>query len=298
VPRVQNVEDGLAYFNSANAQGNNYLGIGSPIDPAKAISILINNPAPCPPSGSNTLFPLCPRALESLCYAFSCFFPSRLCVKFFISLCSQCLCGENLFALQYPHTSNGNRIMKHKKQPQLQKKILHMKDNHTWKAPKGYKIVMLDRGAVSFNVPEKWIVAKTEPFEMNDRQPPNDNARLTVSYWRFTADIDWTGLPLAPLLEKATADSKHELLERGEIKMPNRSDLELVWVQNRFQDPVEPREAYTRIAMARGFRVHVLITFDYWVDEAKRFLPVWEEAIRSLQLGRVIEDPTKGPVEH
>ncbi|MEO8606602.1 MAG: hypothetical protein ABI690_01870 [Chloroflexota bacterium] len=190
--------------------------------------------------------------------------------------------------------------MKFKKQPQYQKKTLRMKDNHTWKAPPGYKIVVLDRGAVSFNVPTSWVVAKTEPFEMNDAEPPDDDARLTISFWRFPSTIDWTGLPLAPLLEQSTTEveNKHKVLEQGPVMKSPRTDLELVWRQERFQDPVEPREAFTRIAVARGWGIHTLITFDYWVDDARRFKHVWDEAIRSLQLGRLIEDPTRGPLEH
>ena len=190
--------------------------------------------------------------------------------------------------------------MKFKKQPQYQKKTLRMKDNHTWRAPAGYKIVVLDRGAVSFNVPTSWVVAKTEPFEMNDAEPPNDDARLTISFWRFPSTIDWSGLPLAPLLEQSSAETQtqHKVLEQGPVVKSPRSDLELVWRQERFQDPVEPREAFTRIAVARGWGIHTLITFDFWVDDARRFKHVWDEVIRSLQLGRVIDDPTRGPLEH
>jgi len=155
--------------------------------------------------------------------------------------------------------------------------------------------VVLDRGAVSFNIPERWVVAKLEPaFELNDREPPNDNARLSVSFWRTPPGIDWSGLPLIPLLAQSLEGSELEILEREEIRKTARTDLEVVWTQHRFLDPVEKREAYSRIAMARGWDVHVLITFDLWVDDLQKFKHVWDEVLRSLQLGRYIEDPTKG----
>jgi len=71
-----------------------------------------------------------------------------------------------------------------------------------------------------------------------------------------------------------------------------------VWTEHRFLDPVEKREAHSRIATARGWDVQVLITFDFWVDDAANMRPVWNEVLRSLQLGRTIEDPTKGAVLH
>jgi hypothetical protein len=181
----------------------------------------------------------------------------------------------------------------------IKSKSLRLKDNHTWKAPKGYKIVVLDRGAVSFNIPEGWLLAKLEPHvELHDNPPPDDNARLSVSFWRTPPGIDWTGLPLAPLLTQAVEDSDLEILARGEVSPFTRTDLEMVWTERRFLDPEEKREAYSRIAMARGWDVHVLITFDFWVDDLKKFESMWEEVLRSLQLGRHIADPTKGVVLH
>ena len=66
-----------------------------------------------------------------------------------------------------------------------------------------------------------------------------------------------------------------------------------------FIDPVEkPREAFTRVTLARGFDIHAIISFDYWVNQAAQFRPVWSEMVRSLQIGRVIADPTKGEMLH
>jgi hypothetical protein len=186
--------------------------------------------------------------------------------------------------------------MKNKNKKSFQKQTLGLKDNHTWKALAGYKIVVLDRGAVSFNVPESWLVAKLEPFELHDQEPPDDNARLTVSFWRMMPGIDWSGLPLEPLLLESVKDTELKVLDQGEVVKPPRKDLELVWIQRRFLDPVEKRDAFTRIAMARGFDVHMLMTFDFWVEDVRKFQYVWDEALRSLQLGRVIEDPTRGVI--
>jgi hypothetical protein len=193
-------------------------------------------------------------------------------------------------------------MTKHNKsRPIPQPKRMQLKENHSWKAPAGFKIVVLDRGAVSFNIPEKWFVAKMEPtFEMHNAVPPNDDARLSVTFFRTQPGIDWTGLPVNTLLEnslKGVAD--RETVGTSGITRVPREDIELVWAEQRFIDPVEkPREAFTRVTLARGFDIHAIISFDYWVNQAAQFRPVWNEMVRSLQIGRVIADPTKGEMLH
>ena len=173
-------------------------------------------------------------------------------------------------------------------------------DNHTWKAPPGYKILVIDRGAASFNFPANWVIKQLDPVELLDGDPPNDNARIMVSIWNFPHNVDWAGLPLDQLLVHATSieDSDREILEKSEVVQPRRPDLELAWTEHRFIDPVEKREAFSRIAVARFGGIHLLITCDYWVDDTARILPVWNELLRSLQMGRKIADPLKGDVLH
>jgi hypothetical protein len=188
--------------------------------------------------------------------------------------------------------------MKKKNQPRMKKEVLKLQKNHTWKAPSGYKIMVVERGVVSFNFPEHWLLKKMEPIEIHDGEPPDDNARLMVSFWRLPPGVDWTGLPLAPMLEKSVDVGEREILSTGKpVTMP-RSDMEMVWLEQRFIDPIEKREAYSRICLARGSNVQVLITFDFWADVHKTCAPIWNEVIRSLLLGRYISDPTKGEILH
>lgn len=199
---------------------------------------------------------------------------------------------------------------KNRNQPKFTKTTARLKDNHTWQAPKGYKIVVLDRGLVSFNIPEKWVLHKLEPVEIYDKAPPDDDCRLSVSFWRLPPGVDWTGLPLDDMLLKATQgaeedeaaekgeEGKTDILERGPIVRPTRTDLEIFWLENRFLDKTEKREAFSRHAIARGWDVQVLISFDFWLTDAPKLTPIWDEVVRSLQLGRVIQDPTKGAIHH
>ncbi|RMF82178.1 MAG: hypothetical protein D6737_02820, partial [Chloroflexi bacterium] len=137
------------------------------------------------------------------------------------------------------------------------KTTMRMKENHTWKAPKGYKIFVIDRGAASFNIPQSWVIGKFEPLEINDAEPPDDNARLSVTVMNFPKHIDWSGLPLMHLFAQALKSSaedepQYEILERKEIVRVEREDLEMLWTEHKFIDPIEKREAFSRITIARG----------------------------------------------
>lgn len=180
----------------------------------------------------------------------------------------------------------------------MRKYTLPMPENHNWTAPEGYVIFVADRGLVRFNIPESWVVHSIEPIEIRDTEPPDEKCRLMATIMRAPPGIDWTGLPLTPLLENATKGTYRKILEHKPIQTYPRDDIEVVWKQIKFDDPVEHRPAFSRIAVARGSAVHVLFTFDYWEDDAERFVPVWEEVMRSLLLERFIDNMLKGETLH
>jgi hypothetical protein len=155
-----------------------------------------------------------------------------------------------------------------------------------------------DRGAVRFNVPRSWVIVPTSDcIELYDQQPPKDNCRLAVSYLRLPP-IDWSGLPLAQLIATVVEGDRREILAREEVIKVPRADLELAWTEIRFMDPQEYREAFSRIALARGWNLQALITFDFWVEDMVRLEPVWDEVMRSVELGRYVDDPTMGDILH
>jgi hypothetical protein len=63
-------------------------------------------------------------------------------------------------------------------------------------------------------------------------------------------------------------------------------------------DPSKHREAFSRIALARSRNLQALVTFDFWPEDITRLNPVWEEVIRSLELGRYVDNPTVGDILH
>ncbi len=177
---------------------------------------------------------------------------------------------------------------------------LQLRPDHTWKSNPGYKIFVAGRGDVRFDVPSDWHF---EPGESSvkffDRPPPDDDCRLEVSYLKLNPQIDWSGYPLEKLLKDAIipGEMRKPHTRSGFIRV-KRDDLEAVWYQIHFLDTDEWREACTRACLARGANVQPLITLDYWLDDAPRVEPVWDEVLRTLQLGQYVRDPTRGRVVH
>ncbi len=188
--------------------------------------------------------------------------------------------------------------MQMKQKPKWEKRVLKLKPEHSWTAPPGYNVFVADRGAVRFNCPQGWVVVPaSDSIELYDQPPPDDNCRLAVSYLRLPA-IDWSGLPMAKLVMTAIEGDTRPVLSRGAIVHARRDDLELAWIEIRFVDPQEHREAWSRLAIARGSNLQALITFDFWAEDAGRLEPVWSEVMRSVKLGWYVDDPTLGDILH
>lgn len=174
------------------------------------------------------------------------------------------------------------------------KRTLRLKKQHYWQAPPGHRVFVADRGAVQFNFPQAWVVVpEVDAIHLYDGQPPDDNCRLAVSYLRLPS-LDWSGLPLSQLLETMVNGDEREIVEKGKPTQLRRNNLDIAWTEIRFMDPGEGREACCRLCLGRGANVQSLITLDFWPEDKQRLEPVWHEVIRSLELGRYIDDPTTG----
>lgn len=190
------------------------------------------------------------------------------------------------------------------------KREIRLADDHRWKARPGHQIVVLDRGAVSFQVPKAWaVVPEGRTLAVYDKAPPDDDARLQVSLFHHPGVADWTGLPLATLLHDATSqpdpddapdddpddDGETGRDPHGPIVSGIAPAHEYAWHETAFVDKTERRAARSRTCVARGRGVHALATLDYWVDDARQAERVWDVMLRSLKLGEVVADPSKGP---
>jgi hypothetical protein len=185
-----------------------------------------------------------------------------------------------------------------KKKRHWHKETLKLKDRHFWTAQPGCNVFVADRGAVRFDFPHDWVVIPdSDSIKLHDRQPPDDDCALAISHMRLPP-IDWSALPLAPLLDQVTRKDARPVFEWGEIIEFRRGDLEVAWREMRFIDPAEKQEAVSLFCFGRKGRVQALITFDFWETDRKRCDAVWEIVLKTLELDEPIADPTVGRVVH
>ncbi len=171
---------------------------------------------------------------------------------------------------------------------------LKLKRGHHWRARPGHRIFVADRGAVRFDFPDTWVIKMNERTVcLYDREPPDDDCRLEVSYTRLPP-IDWSGLPVERLLETAVEGDARRPERRGKTYSVRRHGLRVAWTELNFTDPLEGRAARSRVLVGLGNNVQCLITLDFWETDAARVAPAWDEVVRTLELGVHIEDPTTG----
>lgn len=171
---------------------------------------------------------------------------------------------------------------------------LTLKPNHTWKCRPGQAICVLDRGAVRFDFPRHWV-ADHQPGAvlLHDRKPSNESCDLGVSVFNVPGAAA-AGLPLDDLVNSCKGD--REAYERSEIFHIARGDDQIAWLEEKYIEATQKRDARFRVAVARGSAVHCLITMNYWASRAATLERVWNEVLRTLVLGEMVEDPASGPV--
>jgi hypothetical protein len=161
-----------------------------------------------------------------------------------------------------------------------------------WPARSGYKTFVADQGAVRFDIPQDWVVEPGDnSIKFLDQPSPDDTCALEMSVFHLQPGPDWSKLPLVELLTNVSAESQFEVLSRREPVYQRRGDLEIVWLETRYVDPEEHREARSRTCMARRGLIQPLFTFAFWPEDARRVLPAWNEMLRSLRLGEYVAFP-------
>ena len=129
----------------------------------------------------------------------------------------------------------------------------------------------------------------------HDKEPPDDDSRLEVSYLRLPP-IDWSGCKLAALVETAISGVERPIHTWGRIMEMRRGHLDLAWREVGFVDPGENREARSRLCVARRGNLQCLITFDFWAADLPRCEAAWETVLETLELGEFVADPQRGPM--
>lgn len=178
--------------------------------------------------------------------------------------------------------------------PYVELRRYDLPDDHNWRARPGCKIMIAGRGAVILEFPDSWHVQVGESsVQLHDAPPPGDECRLELSF-RSTARLEPEEVPMEEFLRAALQDARSGS-RIGPIQSERRHDLGLVWAEQVFDDG--GRLAASRVALALGRGVQVLMTMDFWPEDRERIVPIWELVLGSLRVGRVVRDPLQGSPE-
>jgi hypothetical protein len=166
------------------------------------------------------------------------------------------------------------------------KQTYQLEGNYRWKSKPGNVIFVADRGAVRFDYPGEWILEPGETFKLHDHQPPDDTCVLQVSIFRLGSEIDWSSLPSTDrMLAECLTSRDRDVVWRSEARIQRRAGVELAWVESHGIDPGEQRLAISRTCLAAGGHVRALLTLDFWPEDQPRLDLIWEELLRTLEVG-------------
>jgi hypothetical protein len=190
-------------------------------------------------------------------------------------------------------------IMPKRKKDDLKwvKETLKLSENNNWKSDEGYKIFVAGRGAVRFDIPGDWhMEPKESSFRFCNKKPPDDDCAVEVSFNLLNPQVNWKDLPLTPIVRQLAQKDERDVIEVGTVVQVKRQTAKVVWVELKFMDHQDgvDREAFSRICVGIGSGVQCLITCEFWVDEAEKFVPVWDHVLDTLVLGLFIRDPRTG----
>ncbi len=165
-----------------------------------------------------------------------------------------------------------------------------LKADHRWKAKPGHQIFVAQRGAIRLDVPKSWVVIPDKTsYKLCDRQPPDDECTLEVSYL-VLPPVDLTDLTVGMMLRDVT-DNQPQKREtwRGEMVEEERGGMSIAQMASRWIDSSQNREACSHIAVARRRGIQALLTYDYWLSDAKQFGPVWLTVMETLRVAEWVD---------
>jgi hypothetical protein len=129
--------------------------------------------------------------------------------------------------------------------------VIYPDQTGRWKARPGYRVLVMDCGAVRFDFPQDWLASLDSKYiRIVDREPPSDRCSLLVSCRWISPGV--AGFPIRELLHEVTIDDN-----------PERPIVEAAWRQMRFIDNLQRQDARTRVCLARGGRTLATIVFDF-----------------------------------
>lgn len=170
---------------------------------------------------------------------------------------------------------------------------LQIHPGHQWKAKPGHRILIINNGAVRFDFPTEWnLYSGSEYACLLDGSVGDYTCVLTVSAKQIPITVAGISFGLY-LREIMQMDNPGDSYCTNPVRI-FRPPLEAGWVEWRFIDPAQHREARKRVCIARAGCTRALITFDFWPEHELRHFYAWNTIVETLVVGDYIEDPLTG----
>lgn len=180
----------------------------------------------------------------------------------------------------------------------FKKRSIKLKPGHQWKTPEGYQLIVLDRGAVHVCFPHGWQVKpqETGSILLSDDEPPLDDCRMEISYWRLHP-VMARNFPFEKMVgEIQNSKDKLEHEAMSEPVYSKRDGLRFGWVESAYPDPDNGRPVRSRTLLVFGNNIQVLLSYACWEDDFEKFMPVWKTMMKTIRLGEYIANPATGAV--
>src|SRR5947207_11956975 len=130
------------------------------------------------------------------------------------------------------------------------KRTIKLDKNCPITAKAGNNVFVANRGDVSFEYPNSWIVKPSETsICFYDAEPPADQCVLEFSIMHLNFSVDWSKCPLDELLCNAVGRESGPG-DRAGVQQLQRRDLKIAWLEYEFMEPIEKRPALSRCAVA------------------------------------------------
>jgi hypothetical protein len=169
--------------------------------------------------------------------------------------------------------------------------VMALDASHAWKATPGYRILLVDSGAIRFDFPIGWIVHRgTKQVLLLDRYPPDERSYIGLR-WRRILPAEAT-IPLEVLVSKSSIAEQRPIVSRGPVIRLFRPPLEAAWIQLQVID--RGRQMCTRMCVARGGCTQAIILAEFHSADEVKFFPIWETFLKTLAVGDYIVDATTG----
>ncbi len=185
--------------------------------------------------------------------------------------------------------------------------------HHGWTSADGYQIFVANRGDVRFEFPAGWSVGhQKNAIVLSDKPSPKESCRVSVTIFHLPpeAGASWRSeTDLAQVVRDTTRDDatgEHRDGTRSPFPRRPASDvtsgsgggaasthewaaIEWAWLDTSdARVGVEPRWVIHRHVQVRRAALHVLISFEFYEDEADRYAVHYDHLLATLRLAEPV----------